>query len=203
MRSPAVRQLAPVLLRILPREQLALGGAAAVALVVLLPDQQTVTALQTAALGLSLAVATILDEPAAETANAAPPTLLFRRALTIALALPVIVIAWGALAGLSGVGVTMTGALTLQLTTFVFATLALAAWLPRGSHVAGPAVVLAFLTAHLAAPAWVLTPHPADPRWVAAWSTLTIAAMLSLLAASRDPAHGPRGPLPAGARGRG
>lgn len=188
MRSPAVRQLAPALLRILPREQLAVGVAVAVALVVLLPDQLTITALQTAALSLSLAVATILDEPAAETVNAAPPTLLFRRALTIALALPVIVIAWGALAGLSGVGVTMTGALTLQLTAFVVATLALAAWLPRGSHVAGPTVVLAFLAGQFVAPAWALAPRLADARWTAVWAAATVTALLALLLASRDPA---------------
>jgi hypothetical protein len=186
------RTLATVQLRTLPREQLAIGVMAAFAIVVLLPEHSggahPIFALQGAALALTVAFATILDEPAAETANATPPTLLVRRALMIALMLPAVAVLWGALTSLDNLSAARSEALTLQLAALVTVTLALAAMLPRGDRVAGPAVALAFLTTLMAKPTWTLPPDPGNGHWIIAWTALTAAALLALLIASRDPA---------------
>lgn len=188
--------LVPSLLRALPRTQLAAGMTAAFGAVWLLstdPDSaRTIVAVQCAALALGLAVASILDDPAADTIAAVPPTLLSRRILTIALVLPAVVAAWAGLVSLSGIAAPVAGAMTLQLGGLILLTLAFAAALARGGAVAGPLVVLAFLGARAAAPGWAFSPELGDWRWDVAWAGLAACALLALLLASRDPAHRPR-----------
>jgi hypothetical protein len=196
-RSPT---LAHALLRALPCRQLGLGVASAFAVVPLLDRTASAgssMSLQAGALMLSLALATVLDDPAAETAGATPSTLLVRRALTLALALPVVAIAWAALVWIGSDGPSRSAALTLQFAALVFVTLAVAAVLPSGSQLGGPLVALTVLTALVAASAstavsWTLMPHPGDGRWVATWTALAATAALALLLASRDPARRPR-----------
>jgi hypothetical protein len=166
--------LARALLRALPRRQLGLGVASAFAVVPLLDRTASAGSmpLLAGALMLSLALATVLDDPTAETAGATQSTLLVRRALTLALALPVVAIAWAALVWIGSEGPSRSGALTLQFAALVFVTLAVAAALPSGSQLAGPLVALTVLTALVAASAstavyWTLVPHPGDGRWVA------------------------------------
>jgi hypothetical protein len=198
LRRGARRTLARGLLRALPRRQLGLGVLSALAIVALLDRTSSgADALQAGALTLSLALAAILDDPAAETAGATPPSLLVRRALTLALALPVVAIAWLALVWIGAEGSSRSGALTLQLAALVLVTLALATVLPHGSQLAGPLVVLTFLTGLAAAGAstavaWTLAPHPGDERWIATWAAVSATAGLALLLASRDPARRPR-----------
>lgn len=196
MRFGDTRRLAPALIRAMPREQLAIGFAVAFALIWLLPGQSggpdRIFALQAAALALSLALATILDEPAAETANATPPTLLARRVLTLALALPATAVAWSVLAWIGDVGPARTANATLQLAAFVFVTLALAAAIPHRADIAGPAVALTFIGAYAAKPEWIVAPDPGNTHWMAAWAALTAGGALALLMASRDPARSRR-----------
>jgi len=140
---------------------------------------------------LSLGLASILDDPAADTTAGSPPTPLLRRALTIALALPAVLAAWAGMVLLSGVAAGVAGAMTLQLGALVQLTLALAAELARGGAVAGPLVVLMFLAARWLAPQWGLSPALDDWRWDATWAGLATGSLLALLLASRDPAHRP------------
>lgn len=196
MAGGASRTLAGGLLRALPRCQLG-GGVASAFVVVALLDRTSSAGsvpLQAGALTLSLALATILDDPAAETAGATMSTLLVRRALTLALVLPVVAIAWLALVWIDSAGPSRSGALTLQLAALALVMLALAAVLPQGSQLAGPLVALTFLTALVAASAstamyWTLMPHPHDARWIATWVALAVTAALALALASRDPAR--------------
>lgn len=185
--------LVPSLLRALPRAQLAAGVTATFTIVWLLSADpggaRTIVALQYAALALSLAVASILDDPAAATVAAAPPTLLLRRILTIALVLPAVLAAWSVLIALSGAGASLVGAITLQMGAIVILTLALAVALARGGTIAGSLVVLMFLSARPVAPEWALVPDLGDWRWDVAWTGLGAAALLALLIVSRDPAQ--------------
>ena len=193
MRRRQCALLVPALLRALPRTQLAAVMTAAVVIVWLLgegPDSaRTALALQLGALALSFAVASILDESAAGTLAAVPPTLLWRRALTIALVLPAVVVAWAALVALSGVPADVAGAITLQLGAFVLLTLALATALPRGGAVAGPLVALAFVGIQPVGPRWLLRPELGEWRWDATWAGLGAGALAALLLVSRDPAR--------------
>lgn len=196
MRRRQSAQLVSSLLRALPRTQLAAGVTAAFGVVWLLSTEpgspRTVLALQGAALMLSLALASILDDPTADTVAAVPPTLLFRRALTIALALPAVAAAWAVLVALSGVAAGLAGAITLQLGALVLLTLALAAALARGGAIAGPLVVLMFLAVQAVAPQWALAPELGNWRWDVAWAGLAASALVALLLVSRDPAHRPQ-----------
>jgi hypothetical protein len=193
MRRRQCALLVPSLLRALPRTRLAFGVTAAFAVVWLLSadpgSTRTILVLQSAALALSLALASILDEPAADTVAALPPTLLFRRGLTITVALPAVLAAWAGLVSLSGVAAGLAGAMTLQFGALVLLTLALAAALARGEAVAGPLVVLMFLSLQSVAPEWALDPELGDWRWDAPWAGSSAGALLALLLASRDPAH--------------
>jgi hypothetical protein len=194
MRRRQCALLVPSLLRALPRTQLAAGGTAAFAAIVWLVSTdsggtQTVLALQFAALALSVALASILDEPAADTIAAVPPSLLFRRGLTITVVLPALIVIWAGLVSLSGVAAGLAGAITLQLGALALLTLAFAAALARGTTIAGPLVVLMFLSAHAVAPDWALVPELGDWRWDTTWAGLAAGALLALLLASRDPAH--------------
>jgi hypothetical protein len=196
MRRRQCALLVPSLVRALPRTQLATGVTAAFGAVWLLstdPDSaRTIVAMQCGAVALGLAVASILDDPAADTIAAVPPTLLSRRMLTIALVLPAVAAAWAGLVSLSGIAVPAAGAMTLQLGGLVLLTLALAAALARGGVLAGPLVVLAFLGARAAAPEWAFSLELGDWRWDVAWAGLAACALLALVLASRDPAHCPR-----------
>jgi hypothetical protein len=198
MRRRQCALLVPSLLRALPRTQPAAGVTAAFAAVWLLstdPDSaRTIVAMQCAALALGLAVASILDDPAADTIAAVPPTLLVRRILAIALVVPAVAAAWTGLVSLSGIRAPLTGAMTLQLGGLVLLTLAFAAAKPiaRGGTLAGPLVVLLFLGGRAVAPDWAFSPELGDWRWDVAWAGLAACALLALLLASRDPAHRPR-----------
>jgi hypothetical protein len=173
MRRRQCALLVPSLLRALPRTQLAAGVTAAFGAVWLLstdPDgARTIVAMQCGALALGLAVASILDDPAADTIAAVPPTLLLRRMLTIALVLPAVAAAWAGLVSLSGIAAPAAGAMTLQLGGLILLTLAFAA-----------------------APEWAFSPELGDWRWDVAWAGLAACALLALVLGSRDPAHRPR-----------
>jgi len=191
MRRLQCVQLVPAQLRALPRVQLLAGTSAAFVALWLVAGsdgEQMIAALQYAALMLSLAVATILDEPAGRTVAAVPPTLICRRSLTIALVVPGLVLAWTALVALGGVTGQTAAALTLQLAALVLLTLALGARLTSGGTIAGPLVALAFLGAQVTAPAWVISPDFGEWRWDALWVGLAAGALLGLALASRDPA---------------
>jgi len=185
--------LVPSLLRALPRVQLAVGASCAFGLVWLLsaePDgARAVVALQYAALALSLGVASILEDDAADTVAAVPPSLLFRRVLTIAIVVPAFVVTWAALMSLSAVATSSAPAITLQVGTLVLVTIALGAALTRGGAISGPLVVIAFLGADAFAPDWALAPDLGDWRWDAIWAGLGAGALLALLVVSRDPAR--------------
>jgi hypothetical protein len=195
MRRLQCVQLVPAALRALPRVQLLAGTSAAFVVLWLLAGEagveRTIVALQYAALMLSLAVATILDEPAGRTVAAVPPPLIWRRGLTIVLVLPGLVLAWAALVALGGVTGQTAAALTLQLAALVLLTFALGARLTSGGAVAGPLVALAFLGGQATAPAWVISPDFGEWRWDALWAGLAAGALLGLALASRDPACRP------------
>jgi hypothetical protein len=198
MRRRQCLLLVPSLLRALPRTQLATGVTVAFGAVWLLstdPDSaRTIVAVQCAALALGLAVASILDDPAADTIASVPLTLLVRRILAIALVLPAVAAAWIGVVSLSGINVPLAGAMTLQLGGLVLLTLAFAAVNPIafGGAVAGPLVVLVFFGGRVVAPDWAFSPELGDWRWDVAWAGLATCALLALLLASRDPAHRPR-----------
>jgi len=183
----------PSLLRALPRAQLGAGAIGALGVVWLLSDEpqsaRTLLALQAAALMLSLAVASIFDDPASDTVAAVPLTLMLRRTLTLALALPLVVVAWTGGVWLSGVAAGFAGAMTLQMGALILVTLALAARLGRGGMSAGALVVLMFFGLQAAVPAWVIAPDFGDGRWDAIWVGLAAGALFTLLLVSRDPAH--------------
>jgi hypothetical protein len=164
------RGLAPAraLLHALPRLQISLGVTAAFTIVWLLDRNATEPASSRCRPAPSRSASRSRRSsttPAAATAGATPPTLLCRRITTIALALPIVALAWVALVSISPEALASSGAVTLQLATLVLATLALAVVLPAGSQIAGPLVALTFLTALAAASmntvvlSWTLTPH--------------------------------------------
>jgi hypothetical protein len=181
------------LLRALPRAQLTAGATAAVVVVWLLSgpvgEATPVTALQFGALALSLALASILDEPDARTVAAVAPSLLARRAMTIAVALATIVVPWAALLAATEVGAASAAALTLQLAALVLVALAFGAAFERGGAIGAAVVALAFLSACVMAPRWVLSTDFGDWRWDLSWGGLGTAGLMALLLASRDPAH--------------
>lgn len=168
-----------------------LGVLAAVAVVWLLGrlSDDGIFALQSAALALGLALATILDDPSAEIAAATPTPLRVRRAVTIALGGAVVAVAWIVLTTLSTVGASWTAAVTIELIAVAFVTLALAATLARGGSVAGPAIAIGFLTVRAVKPTWTTPDDTGDVHWILAWAAVTVGAVLALALASRDRAH--------------
>lgn len=179
------------LARALPRGRLAAGALAAFGLAALLPAGPDAggpaMSLQYAALALGIAVASVLDDPAASTIAAVPPALLTRRGMTFVVVAPALVAAWVVLVATSSASVELAGALTLQSVAIVLLALALAVVLARGSAVSGPLVALAFVGLHLFAPRWAVDPDVRDWRWDAIWVALAVASLLTLLVVSRDP----------------
>lgn len=180
----------PFVLRALPRGRLAAGACVAFGVAGLLSSElggdDAVAALKYAALALGLAVATILDDPAATTVAAAPRTLLRRRGLTLAVAAPALAAAWIAVVSVAAVDAAVAFAMTLELAAVVLVALALAVGLEGA--VAGPLVVLAFLGIDAFAPDWAVAPDLADWRFVVAWAGSAALGLAALLRASRDPA---------------
>lgn len=165
----------------------ALGGADA---------GHTILALQCAALALCVGAAAVVEDPAADTVAAVPPSLRFRRGLRLAVAAPALVLVWGALLWLGGVGAPWTGVLTLQFVALAAVTWALAAATPGGAAVAGPAVALTFLVVRLGLPKWMYATDPDAGAVRLLWIVLFAAGVLGLLLATRDPARRRVSPAP-------
>jgi hypothetical protein len=144
------------------------------------------------ALLLALGTALVLDDPAAATLAASPTTLWRRRRHRLALALVLVGVAWVALdrvAGHPGAALVPPGSATLVLGTLlgvVLASAALAGGDDRlGGAAAGP-VLLGFVIVVAQLPErWSLLPVAGHER---RWGLVLAAAVLVLLAASRDPA---------------
>lgn len=173
----------------------ALVPAALLGLAILQLDGDRVVLLRLAAVALCVAAAFALDDPAAETTAAAPAPLLFRRALRLALVLPLVGVAWALLLGAGGP--VPEGGLTLELAAMLAFALAASAWAAayvadgRGGLAAAPVLLVALAAAAIALPErWTLFAGAADPRWTAAharWTAVLVLALLALLAASVDP----------------
>lgn len=173
----------------------ALLAAAALALaVVRLGDAQTLH-LRLAALALCIGGAFLLDDPAAETIESVPASLLFRRLLRLALALPVLAAAWALV--VRSAGHVPAWELTLELGALLAVALALAA--RAGGVAAGPTLLVLFGLAALLPSRWaLLVPGPEDPRWSAAhgrWALVLAAGLAAVVWASLDPGRPRRSPL--------
>lgn len=173
----------------------ALLGAAALALaVVRLGDTQTLH-VRLAALALCIGGAFLLDDPAAEIVESVPASLLFRRLLRLALALPVLTAAWALV--LHSAGRAPAWELTLELGALLAVALAVAA--RAGGVAAGPTLLVLFGLAALLPGRWaLLVPGPEDPRWSAAharWALVLAAGLAAFVWASLDPGRPRRLPL--------
>jgi hypothetical protein len=145
-----------------------------------------------AALLLALALALVLDDPAAATLAASPTPLRRRRALRLAVALPLLAAGWamvGWAAAPTGGGLFPPGWATLVLATFAGVVLASAAVAGRdgglGGAAAGPALLAFAVAAALLPGRWALLPVDGRER---RWQLLLALALVVLLAASADPA---------------
>ena len=144
------------------------------------------------ALLLALGAAMVLDDPAAATLNASPTSLGRRRRLRLALALPLVGVDWvvvGWAANQPNAELLPPGSATLVLATFVAIVLASTALAGQddgmGGAAAGPAL-LAFVVVAIRLPErWALLPVEGHER---RWGLVLAAAVLVLLASSRDPA---------------
>ena len=152
-------------------------------------DGQTLLGLQCAAVVLCVGAAAVVEDPAANTLAAVPPPLRFRRALRLAIGAAALALAWGIVLRLGGIGAPWTAALTLQFSALAAVTWGLAATLPRGAAVAGPAVALAFLVARLGLPAWTFASSPNSGAARLLWIVFLAGGVAGLLLASRDPAR--------------
>jgi hypothetical protein len=121
---------------------------------------RTILVAQCAAVALCVGAAAAAEDPGADTTAAVPPPLRFRLALRLAIGALAVAVAWGAVLWLAGIGSQCATVLTLQLLALAALTWALAATLPHGAAVAGPAVALAFLVARLGLPAWDVRREP-------------------------------------------
>ena len=134
--------------------------------------------LRLAALGLALGAAFVLDDPTEETLGHVPTPLLLRRALRIALVLPLVTAAWIALVNAAGTvrprqgGPLPVGDLTIEAATLLAVALCAACAGSRftsdrlGGIVAAP-VVLALVAAAMFLPAdqKMILGSPVDVRW--------------------------------------
>jgi fluoroquinolone transport system permease protein len=173
--------------------------------------------LRVAAVVLCLGAAFILDDDAGATVEPSVASLVVRRGLRLALALPVLGVCWGsalwaashkAASGheLAPHALPVAG-LALEAAALLAVTLAAAAVASRrlghrrGGVAGGPALLAFVLAALSIGPYWPLFPAASsDPGWAAAhvrWALVLAAATIVLVAFSLDPARRRR-ILPAG-----
>ncbi len=173
---------------------LALVGAAVVAVAVVRLGEAQTLHVRLSALALCIGGAFLLDDPAAETLESVPASLLFRRLLRLSLALPVLAAAWALVVGSADVD-RATWGLTLEACALLAVTLAVAA--RAGGVAAGPTLLALFGLAALLPSRWaLLVSGPEDPRWMAAharWALVLAAGLAAFAWASLDP--GRRRPL--------
>lgn len=154
----------------------------------------------------ALAAAPLLDDPSEVLTRAAPGSLLLRRGLRVALALPLGGAWWlGTLAVTAGAGPLSLGqlppgpvrGLTLEAAALLAASVALAAWCsrpaeqPPGGAAAGPALLaLVALASQLPAPLVLFATPDDQPAWQGAherWLALLAAMAVAFALACRDP----------------
>jgi hypothetical protein len=156
-------------------------------------------------LALCASMAFVLDDPAAVAAGATPTSLVRRRLLRIALALPLPAAAWAAslwvatAADGAAFGAGTRAALSVQVAAVLALTLAASALALRRfpderRGVAGAAVPLLVVgAASLLPERLALVVGSGDPRWEAAqhrWWGLLVVGILAFAWASRDPGAG-------------
>jgi hypothetical protein len=158
------------------------------------------------ALALCTGAAFLFDDAAQATTGATPTSLARRRALRVALALPLVGGVWSAAlwyATAAGnpsdaYGPSDRGALTVQFVALLAVTLAVAAVALRAmpdqpggwTGVVAPCALLA--AAYMLPHRWALLAAPGEEAWPAAqqrWAALLALALLTLAWASRDPAR--------------
>ncbi len=170
------------------------------------------TPLRMAAVLLCLGAAFTLDDDAGATVEPSVASLIVRRGIRLALALPVLGVAWGVAlltaSRLAASGVRTApvvprplpiAALTLEASAMLAVTLAAAAVGTRslghgkGGVAAGPALLAFVLTMASIQPYWPLFPNaPFEPGWAAAharWALILVAAIVVLAGCSLDPAR--------------
>ena len=146
-----------------------------------------------AAVAVAAGYAFVLDDRASVTVATSPAPLWWRRAVRIALVLPIVVVMWLIVvivdaASAPGVAVTAD---VLEVATFVVVGLAAAAVASRhsgdglGGAAAGPVLLAMVAVSLLLPPRWHLYPVVAH-QW--RWVLLLAAALVTLPVASRDPA---------------
>ena len=159
-----------------------------------------------AALALCAGAAFVLDDAAGATADATPTSLARRRALRVALALPLLCLAWAlslqvtAPGGDTLFGPGARGGLSVQFAAMLALTFAASAvalrLVPdgRGGWAGVVAPFLLLCVAHWLPARWTLLAAPGDPAWMASqhrWAALLALGLLTLAWASRDPAARP------------
>jgi fluoroquinolone transport system permease protein len=149
-----------------------------------------------AGLALALWAGFLFDDVAADTVRQVPTPLLLRRAIRIAMALPVLALAWVGLVWY-GSSWEIAGTLTAGFVAQIAVALSLSAVgvtvidVDRGGLFAAAGVFVVFIAAPLLMRGGILTPDPAERTWTwlyGRWIATSAVAIGVLLLASRDPA---------------
>ncbi len=199
--------------RLVPWAPLSAGAAAGAVLLAPLvvldaePDS-VLTGLRVAAVALASGAAFILDDETEDDLAATPTTIMTRRVLGLALALPAAALCWWGLVVLARASRWLpeevplpVGGLTVEAVALLVAGLATAVaartWTRSGALVTPAVLGGLLLTAHLLPPRWALIADPAvAAQWRDAhvrWAWLGGLALAGLLWGVRD--RGRRGPL--------